>query len=104
MDVWKKLREDGTVGFQAVARGVRGSIRRGGAVPDLLRLRWRLRENRAELDRAYEELGRYLSTRLTVSGTVEPSDDEVRARCQHIAALRMEERRLEDEWSARAWE
>jgi len=104
MDVWKKLREDGALGFQAVVRGVRASVRRGGAVPDLVRLRWRIRENRAALDSAFEDLGRYLSTRLIAGGAVEPSDDEVRTRCQHIAMLRMEERRLEDEWSARALE
>jgi hypothetical protein len=104
MDVWKKLREDGPLGLYAVLGGVRAVVRRGGSLPAGLRLRWRLREIDAELDAAYEALGRHIAAQLTAGGTVEPSDAEARRSCQRIDALRAEAKRLRDELAAQAWE
>ncbi len=97
MDVWRKIREDGSTGLLAVLAGVVGVIRGGRAVPDIVRLRWRLRDTRAELAAAYADLGIHLASRLTSEPLVEPTDERAIRGCQRIDALLAEERRLLDD-------
>lgn len=97
MDVWRRIREDGSTGLLAVLAGVVGVIRGGRAVPDIVRLRWRLRDTRAELAAAYADLGIHLASRLTSDQSVEPTDEQAIRGCQRIDALLAEERRLLDD-------
>ncbi len=96
MNVWRKIREDGSTGLLAVVGGVVAAVRGGLAVPDLLRLRWRLRDTRADLAAAYAELGMYLASCLGSGGSVQPTDEQAVWRCQRIETLLAEERRLQD--------
>lgn len=97
MDVWRRIREDGSTGLLAVLAGAVAVVRGGRAVPDLVRLRWRLHDTRAGLAAAYADLGMYLASRLTADQTVEPTDEQAIRRCQRIDALLAEERRLLDD-------
>jgi hypothetical protein len=99
MNVWQKIREDGSTGFLAVAAGIAAAVRGGRDVPEILRLRWRLRDTRAALSAAYADLGTYLASRLTAGGTVEPTDPRALSDCERIDALLAEERRLVDDLS-----
>lgn len=97
LDVWRKIREDGSTGLAAVLAGVSAAVRGAHAVPELLRLRWRLRDTRAELASAYADLGRLLAPRLTADATVDPSDEQAKRCCRRIELLLAEERRVRDE-------
>jgi hypothetical protein len=97
MDVWRRIREDGSTGLLAVLAGVVAVVRGGRAVPDLVRLRWRLRDTRAELAAAYADLGVYLASRLASERAVEPTDEQAIRGCQRIDSLLAEERRLLDD-------
>lgn len=99
MDVWQKIREDGSAGFFAVVAGIAAAIRGGRDVPEILRLRWRLRDTRTALSAAYADLGTYLASRLTAGETVEPADQRALRECERIDALLAEERRLLDDLS-----
>lgn len=98
-NVWRKIREDGTTGLLALFAGAAAAVRGGLSAPDLLRLRWRLRDTRAELAAARADLGNYLASRLSAGGTIEPSDEQAVRRCQRIEALLAEERGLLDDLS-----
>lgn len=97
MDAWRKIREDGSTGLLALIAGVATAVRGGRSVPELLRLRWRLRDTRAELAAAYADLGAYLASRLTEGEPVEPTDEQALRDCRRIDALLAQERRLLDE-------
>ncbi|MFZ5863619.1 MAG: hypothetical protein ACOYXR_12345 [Nitrospirota bacterium] len=96
VDVWRKIREDGSTGFLAL---LAGAIRGGRALPETLRLRWNLRDTRVELDAAYAELGEYLTEALHAGGAVEPNDERARGLCGRIDELLAAEQRLRDELS-----
>ncbi|MBI3607946.1 MAG: hypothetical protein HY207_08270 [Nitrospirae bacterium] len=100
MDMWKKIREDGSLGLHAVFGGLGAVVRRGGAMPEFIRLRWRLRETSADAEAAYEALGRYIASQLTAGAATDPSDEETQRYCRRIEALRAEERRLQEELAA----
>jgi hypothetical protein len=97
VDAWRKIREDGSTGFLALLSGVAGAIRGGRSFPDVLRLRWRLRETRAELGSAYAALGNVLADALKAGGSVEPADEQARRLCGRIDELVAAERRLREE-------
>jgi hypothetical protein len=99
LDVWRKIREDGSTGLLALLAGVTAAVRGGFTVPEIVRLRWRLRETRAELAAARADLGIYLASCLSAGGTVEPTDEQTVRRCQRIDALLAQERRLMDDLS-----
>jgi hypothetical protein len=99
INVWRKIREDGSTGLLVVLAGVAAAVRGGLTAPELLRLRWRLRDTRAELAAARADLGRYLASCLHAGGAVEPTDEQAVRRCQRIDALLAEERRLMDDLS-----
>jgi hypothetical protein len=103
MNVWKKIREDGTLGLYAVVGGLGAAGRRGAALPGFLRLRWRLRETDAALDAVYEEFGRLIAGRLNAGGVIEPADDQAQQYCRRIESLLAEARRLRDELAAHSW-
>lgn len=97
LDVWRKIREDGSTGLLAVFAAVVGAVRGGRSVPEIVRLRWRLRNTRADLAAAHADLGTYLASCLSAGGVVEPTDEQVVRRCRRIDALLAEERRLMDD-------
>jgi len=97
LDVWRKIREDGSTGLLALVAGVAAVVRGGHAVPEIVRLRWRLRDTRANLAAAHADLGTYLASCLSAGRTVEPTDEQAIRRCQRIEALLAEERRLLDD-------
>jgi len=99
--LWKKIGADGSAGLSMLVGGVVASFRRGKAIPEHLRLRWRLRETTEALDEAYETLGRHVARCLKAGLAVEPSDAETTKYHQRIVALRAEERRLREELAAR---
>jgi hypothetical protein len=99
VDTWRKIREDGSTGLLALLSAVSATIRGGRSLPQSLRLRWSLRETRAELDAAYGDLGKYLDTVLTAGGAVEAADEQARNHCQRINELLATERRLREELS-----
>ncbi len=99
VDAWRKIREDGSTGLLALLSGVSATIRGGRSVPQTLRLRWSLRETRADLEAAYGELGKYLADALNAGGSVEAVDEQARGLCRRIDELLATERRLRDELS-----
>jgi hypothetical protein len=101
VDVWRKIRDDGSTGILALISAVSAAIRGGRSLPQSLRLRWSLRETRAELDAAYVELGNYLDNVLTAGGAVEVADEQARSHCRRIDELLTTERRLREELSGR---
>ncbi len=103
MDVWKKIREDGSLGLYTMLGGLGTVVRRGGAMPEFIRLRWRLRQTSADVEVAYEALGRYIASQLTAGGVTDPSDEEAQRYCRRVEALRAEERRLQEELAAWTW-
>jgi hypothetical protein len=99
MDVWRKIRDDGSTGFLALLSAVSEAIRGARSLPQTLRLRWSLRETRGELDAAYVDLGKYLDNVLTAGGAVEAEDEQARIHCRRIDELLATERRLREELS-----
>jgi hypothetical protein len=98
-DTWRKIREDGSTGLLALLSAVSATIRGGRSLPQTLRLRWSLRDTRAELDAAYVDLGKYLDNVLAAGGAVEAADEQARGLCRRIDELLATERRLRDELS-----
>jgi hypothetical protein len=103
MDVWKKIREDGSLGLYTVLGGLGTVVRRGGAMPEFIRLQWRLRQTSADVEAAYEALGRHIASQLTAGGVTDPSDEETQRYCRRVEALRAEERRLQEELAVWTW-
>jgi hypothetical protein len=100
VDTWRKIREDGSTGLLALLSAVSEAIRGGRSLPQGLRLRWSLRETRAELDAAYADLGKYLDNVLTAGGAVASEDEHARGLCRRIDELLATERRLREELSS----
>jgi hypothetical protein len=97
VDVWRKIREDGSTGLLAVLSGIAGAIRGGGSLPEVLRRRWRLRETREQLADAYAELGKHVADTLTAGGSVETTDDQARRLSHRIDELLAVERQVREE-------
>lgn len=97
VDVWRKIREDGSTGLLAMLSGVAGAIRGGGSMAEVLRRRWRLRETREQLGDAYAELGRHVADALTAGGSMETTDEQARRLCRRIDDLLAVERDVRDE-------
>jgi len=97
VDVWRKIREDGSAGLLAVLSRVAGVIRGGGSMSEVLRRRWRLRETREQLGDAYAELGKHVADALNAGGSVETADEQARRLCHRIDELLAVERQVRDE-------
>lgn len=96
LSVWNKLRTDGATGLLVFLGLVSTAFRRGERIPAVVKIRWRLRETEAELDQAYEGLGRDLAVRLGAGHVIEPADEPIARHIQKIDALHAHERRLRE--------